>query len=322
MAENFDNIESLAPVIIISGDDYFIAAEIQNKIVSLLPYAYGDIDLVISGEDQSLKDVLFECNNLPFMSLKRIILLSNRSDNLLKDDKYELDNYLKNPSDSAVLLIMDSYKVFKDYYKKVYFLQANRLTASSVISRAIEIAASYSVTMDRAAANLLTEYTDRSMSRVSIEIKKLVSYVMDKGIITTDDIVECVFPESEYQIYQFIGAAILGNGKRALEILDTLKQAGTPSIVLLSSLINQYRKLLHISLVGDKFSDKELSTLLNSPEFTISKDKDIAKKYSQMSLKKILDKLYDMEFSFKNGRITEEQALETAIAIVLNNGGK
>lgn len=318
---NIVNLENLEPIILITGDDYYLSKELVDSIIKLLPDGIKDIDCVIIGEEDKLGDVLFECDNLSFLSPRRVVYLSGRSKSLSSDEKKALDKYIKTPSDSSILVILDNYRVFKDYYKKVKLYELNRLSHTDVIRRAIELASINGIKMDRTAASMLSEYTDRSMSRVSIEIEKLCSYVMDKGVIDVEDIKECVHPESDYQIYQFISEVVKGDRGRGVEISESLLYSGTPPIVLLSSLINQYRKLLHLSLVSDKYSDKDIASMLKIPVFAVSKDKNVLNNYSQVVLKKITDKLYDLEYSFKSGKMTDEQALKTAIAIVLTKGG-
>ncbi len=321
MQGNNYSLENLASVVIITGDDYFLVKEERDSIISLLPSGSNDIDFVIYKDEDRLSDILFDCNNLAFMSVKRIICL-DRTEALNKEDRDAFNAYLKNPSSSSVLLIIDNNKAFRNYYKKAFTIEKNRLNFAETSERIIMTAKESSVTIDNDAVSLLIEYTDRYMFRIDIELRKLIAYAMDKNRITAEDVKECVRPETDYQIYQFINAAIRGDAKTAILFSENLLESGTPNIVLLSSMINQYRKLLYLSLNYKSKSESELAALFNAPLFTIHKDKAVAKGYSQRKLKSILDMLYDMEYSFKSGKMTEETALKTAIAYVLVEGGR
>jgi len=309
------SLNELNNIIIVTGEDYFLIEEEVDSVISLFPDGRNDIDCVFYGDD-ILSDVLFECNNLPFMAERRLIVI-RRTGTLKAEEKRAFDDYIKNPSQTSVLLIIDDNRVFKDYYKKVETKEFNRLDTFKVSERAVELAEKNNVKIDRVAANLLAEYTDRYMSRVNIEIKKLAAYIGDCGLITIEDVKECVHPESDYQIYQFISAATKGNPSKAIEISESLLNSGTAEIVLLSSLINHYRKLLHLSLNMKDKTDAELAKILKAPLFSISKDKQTLKFYTQKSLKNIIDKLYDLEFSFKSGKMSEEMAFKTAVSFVL-----
>ncbi|MGI6701700.1 MAG: DNA polymerase III subunit delta [Christensenellales bacterium] len=313
-------LNELRDIIILSGDDYYLIKESADKIINLLPDGRNDIDFIAASEDDDLKNVLFECNNLPFISEKRIVYL-NRSTNLTQSETKALNEYFAAPSDCAVLLIADTTGAFRNYYKRAHHILNNRLETYQVIERAIALAAESGVVLERAAANLLAEYTLRQMSRVSIEVAKLISYVGDKKIITAQDVKECVNPEADYQIYQFVNAATRGSGE-AVRVSDSLMKSGVGSAVLLSSLIKQYRKMLHISLNKDNYTDDELSGMLNSLKFTVTNDKRLLKEYSQTTLKRILDKMYALEYAFKSGEMHQDTALMTAVSLILNRGGQ
>lgn len=310
------NLDSIENVIIVYGDDYYLASEFIDNIVNLLPSGYQDIDFVLADEADKLKDILFECGNFPFMSSKRVVLLK-RDKNLLMEDKKALDAYIKNPENSSVLLIFDISNVFKSYYKKVLSYEFNRLDFHMLTNRIKDILHQRNIEIDNNAIKLLIEYTNRYMSRISIELDKLIAYIGDRNEINIEDIKECITPEADYQIYQFINATTRKDKDNAIKLYRELLASGTPPIVLMSSMINQYRKLLHLLLTEKRIEDAELAKIFRAPTFTISKDRSLAKSFSQKELKKIIDKLYDLEHSFKSGKISINYALDTAVAILI-----
>lgn len=313
---SYQTLNALPPITLVYGEDYYLISETIEGLTSLLPSGINDIDYLRAGDGDSLKDFLFDCFNLPFMSDKRLAIVK-RASNLSSEEKFSFDNYIKAPSETTALIIADTSGVFKDFIKKIAIIKCDRPSMGDAVERAMNIAVSKGAIMERSAAGLLAEYTDRYMSAISIEIEKLSAYVGVGGTITANDVKECVTPEADYQIYQFINALTGGDALKAVTVSETLLRSGKPPIVLLSSLIGQFRKLLHISLIGNIKTDKEYADMFGSPLFAISRDRMAASKYTQKALKAALDKLYDYEFSFKSGRMTEDQALKSAIAYLL-----
>ncbi len=312
----YQTLNTLSPVTLVYGEDYYLISETIDSLTALLPSGINDIDYLRAGDGDSLKDFLFDCFNLPFMSEKRLAIVK-RSSNLSSEDKRALDDYIKSPPDTTALIIADTSGAFKDYIKKTAVIKCDRLSMSEACDRAMKIAIAKGTVMERSAGSLLAEYTDRYMSAINIETEKLAAYVGAGGTITVKDVKECVTPEADYQIYELINALTRGDADGAVIVSETLLRSGKPPIVLLSSLIGQFRKLLHISLLGNLKTDKEYSEMFGSPLFTISRDRATASKYTQKTLKSALDRLYDYEFSFKSGRMTEDQAIKSAIAYLL-----
>lgn len=318
---SYNNLENLNNIIIVSGDDYYLSIELINDIISNLPEGKKDIDYIPLSEEDKLSNQLFECFNMPFISKKRIIYL-NRTQSLNKEDKIAFEKYINKPSDCSVLLILDTKRLFKNFYKNknIKFIEKNRLDNYSLINRIAEYCKGFNTSIDRQAATLLVEYTDRYISRIDTELMKLIAYTRDKKQISRKDIEECVQPESDYQIYQFINAIIKGNNNTAIYMNEKLLQSGIAPIVLLSSLIHQLRKLLHLSLNKKNNNINELATLLKIPSFALSREMALAKICSQKKLKQLIDKLYDYEISFKSGKMTDLEAYKTAISEIVYLG--
>lgn len=313
----FKTLDDLSPIILVSGEDYFLINWFKEKVISLFPQGVNDIDFTIVDENANLKDVVFECGNLSFTGGKRVVLLPNRVKKLREDERKVWNDYLKNPNERVILLIIDTNKVFSLYKKKTLFLDAKRMDRRKIEKSILVMANNYGVEIEKSAINKLIDYTNSFMTKINIEMQKLAFYVKgDTNTITTREIDELTAPEVDFQIYELINSASRGDWDKTLEIKDTILKAGTPPIVLIISLCRQFRRLLYVS-IAKNISVDELSNLLGVKPFAIKKDREITSRFSQMKLKKIKEYLYDAEYSFKIGKMTELEALENSLIYIL-----
>jgi DNA polymerase III, delta subunit len=169
--------------------------------------------------------------------------------------------------------------------------------------------------IDRAASDLLVEYTGGDMAKISLERDKLLSYAGNRKI-SLQDIRELVPDTAEYKVFEFSGAIAAGNGREAMEILKKLLEAGESKSGILASLVLQYRRMLHSALSNK--TDPELAELLGCKPYAITKARELASKFTKARLKACLDSLKEAEFSFKSGKSSEDAAFGLAISKMIN----
>ncbi len=168
--------------------------------------------------------------------------------------------------------------------------------------------------LDYRAINMLIEYCNRDMGRISVELKKLSAYA--EGATITAEMVDLLVPDMlENEVYDLTNAFAEKNKRRAVELLDRFTSRGMAYAYLLALLIGQYRRLLHCAL--SQRSDAELASIMGVKEYAVKKNRELASKYGKTALKKIFDFLVKAETDFKQGVMSEETAVKTAFAKLL-----
>lgn len=168
--------------------------------------------------------------------------------------------------------------------------------------------------LDYRAVNMLIEYCNRDLGRISVELKKLSAYVEGKTI-TAEAVDLLVANLVENEVFELSNAFAEKNKKRAVELIGRFTSKGVSYSYLLALLLNQYRRLMHCALSPK--SDSELAAIMGVKEYAVKKSRELASKYSKATLKRIFDELVKAEVDFKSGVMSEETAVKTAFAKLL-----
>ena len=143
------------------------------------------------------------------------------------------------------------------------------------------------------------------------EIKKLSTFKSDKEI-KVSDVELLIKPKIESDIFKTIGAIASRDKKRALGLLKAHLEKGDSPLYLFSMINFQFRNLLIIKdIIMRNFSP------LNSTDlhpFVVRKSLFLVRKFKLSELKKIYQKIFEVDLAIKTGKIDPEAALELLIA--------
>ena len=99
---------------------------------------------------------------------------------------------------------------------------------------------------DNMGIQLLSERVAGNLLAANQEIEKLL-LLHGPGKITADDIADAVSNSSRYDVFALVDAALRGDGKRVVRILDVLQGEGTEAILVLWALARECRALANIA---------------------------------------------------------------------------
>ncbi len=95
---------------------------------------------------------------------------------------------------------------------------------------------------DRAAVTLIADRVEGNLLAASQEIEKL-RLLLGEGKVTIDDVSRAVANSSRYDVYKLADAALSGDAKRALKILEGLRAEGVEPVIVMWSLTRELRTL-------------------------------------------------------------------------------
>lgn len=171
-----------------------------------------------------------------------------------------------------------------------------------------------SITSD--ALEELIFFTGGDTWQLSNEVKKLVSFKKDKKEpIQVQDIEKLVRPRVEINIFQTIDAIAQKDKKRALRLIHYHLEKGDSALYLFSMIHFQFRNLLLVRDLMEK--GKPLALILKEISLhplVIKKSFAQARNFSFQQLKRIYQKIFQLDFQIKIGKLKPETALELFIA--------
>ncbi len=294
----------------------------------LLDYAYTLILRASGMVEPSMNETKMDANDAdakkinenlmlaPFFSPKRIFKLSGT----IKDSiQKEIIPALEVDARETIFVIdagMD-----KSGYDKIlkYFevVDCNKLS-SDIISRfIIHDLNACGKTISSSALRKVQEYCLYDMSKITIELKKVIALVGSRVEINESDIDEIVTKCEEYSIFEFTEALAKGDAMKAYSVLESFRSKKNNNLMYL--IYNHFRRLFYAKI--SKSSTQTLADMLQVKEFAVKKSLEQAKLFKTSTLKAVLEECARLDEQVKLSMISQDNALDYITLFILNNRG-
>jgi DNA polymerase III delta subunit len=167
--------------------------------------------------------------------------------------------------------------------------------------------------IEEAAIKKIATFVGPDLWRVSNEIDKLISYKNGKLILAAD-IDELVGAKIENDIFKTVDALASRNKQMALSLLHRHLAEGESEIYLLSMLVYQFRNLLLVKSEIDRGAQfQSLVKTIKLHPYVLRKSFEQGKGFSLPALKKIYERLLELDIAIKTGRIEAPVALDLLV---------
>lgn len=296
---------------LLQGDDYYLYDRAFLMIKKAANLTLEEFNLTIfDDENFSADDFLNVCEMLPMGDERKVVVLKNIS-KISENDKKIIENYLKSPLESTILVIFDYFDKFSQLKTYGEFVDCKRFDRSLATNFIINEFAKRDKQISSEACDALLDACNGYLTRVVNEFDKLAYYNLDDHLVTKKLVEMMVNKDAEYVVYELTEALGQKNGDKALKILDQMgKEPG-----LLGLITSHFRRLFFIST--SEFDDKTLAGLLNVKEYAIKKQREQIKNFSKIQLKRIFALLEDVDYKIKSGAMLSENALYFVVLSIL-----
>lgn len=165
-------------------------------------------------------------------------------------------------------------------------------------------------TMDSQALSLLISYQP-DLSSLKGYLELLKCYKVEDKHITDTDIQQLVPAPLEDNVYQLVEAVLNQDKKRMFSCLQDLRLRSVQSSYLVSLLINKFQELYNVSiLVKNNTTQADIATLFNVSSGRAYYMVKNAKASNPTAILKNLERLNDLDYRIKSGRIDQNLGLE------------
>ena len=161
------------------------------------------------------------------------------------------------------------------------------------------------------AKDLLIELVGNNLWQLANEVEKLANYKRKTKTVGLEDVKILVSSNIETNIFKTIDFIASKEKERALFLLHQHLEKGDSPLYLLSMIVFQFRNLL---LIKEKINEGKSIWKLKWHPFLIKKTFRLSQKFTLTELKKIYQKIFQIDLGIKTGRITPELALDLFIA--------
>lgn len=298
----------LQPCYIIAGEDAGVRSFAHRLFVNSIS-SFPDLNITYFEGKADATDIADSCYALPFMSDRRLVLVSEYS-----SDPKRIEEYLDKPSPTTVLVFETESmgNNLKKIASRCEIVDCGRQDESFLYDYVARVAQMNGAKITSNATKLLIEYTNRYIFRINGEIAKLAS---ESDLIDEQSVREKVSPDLEVATFALTNVIAVKDKEKTLAYLDKMIADGNSAFSIIGMLYTQYRKLFYASL--NKDSDT-LSADLGVKEHSLKYLFSQLKGYTSVQLKKICDAIAFADYGIKSGQIAEKNALYTCVLEILN----
>ncbi len=292
----------------------------RNKIIE--ESQVDDFNISIFDLDNSsLEQAIESANSIPFLSDKRIVVMSNasflgklsRGDEKSKNEPVNLsrlEEYLSNPLSSTILIIECPKDALDSKKEAVKIIRDNKYDIELKIPDKPTIIKYIDDKVKEKNCFIKTDARDELIRRVSddpmnfeSEIEKLFLYMetSKKRVITKNIIQGLIVDSQSANIFELMNALLESNKKRALEIYYELIEENNEPLKILGFLINRFTQILYTKemLRDRKITKEDIAKILqvsSGQAYYITKN---AREIDYKKLSKCLNDLKELDYSTK-----------------------
>ncbi len=308
---------------ILYGEDDFSLREALAEIKQEM----GDKELlatnttIIQGQNLTLQQLIMNCDTLPFLAPKRLVIVEGLLSRFEPQDKEKhalkskdsewkaFREYISRMSGSTVLVLVDGELKRNNpmlvelaelaKVREFRFLKGDRLR-DWMQSRAKNLECNISPP----ALKLLSELVGSNLGLLSIEIDKLCIYAQGRSV-EEPDVKSLVAYAQETNVFNMVDAILERNASKATRLLHLLNDEGAAPPYLLFMITRQLRMVIQAKdILQQKHASADMGHSLGiTSDYVLQKVREQARTHSMEQLKAVYRKLLDTDISIKTGKI-------------------
>lgn len=320
--------KKIFPIYILMGEEKFLIDEVlkdlQNNILNEEERAFDES--IIYGKELNINQIIMITKRVPIISRKHLIIIKEAQS--IKDIE-KLTTFLEGDLDSHIIVICHEEKSI-DRRKKILKLaetkgivfESKRLYEKDVIDWIHEYVDDNNYTIDPKSTILLIESLGINLYKIKNEIDKLFSVIKNSNTITAKDIEEFVGISNEYNIFELNRAINDRNIEKTFRIVYAFSNDPKryPLLLILSSLYNNFQKILIYKTEPDKTPQNIASKLGINPYF-VKDYQTAAKNYNIKECINSIENICNADEKLKgfySPKISEKDILKELIFKIFN----
>lgn len=237
---------------------------------------------------------LATCNQLPFISNKRLVVLKNVRLNKFED----LKKYLESPNPSTVLLILDGTNDFLNLKNAIYL--QNEFSIPEQQNMIFSKLKKYEKKITVEACKTLILKCDNNYSKLNNELIKLINYTT-KETIELEDIEDVVKANEEFEVFSLIGFLAQKQSDKVFLQIKKMLESKQDLNSILALIYSNFRRMFLAK--ASTLNDQDLALKLGVKPFAITKARQNASLFQTVALKKIMYLCEKIDYKIKMGEL-------------------
>jgi len=315
-------------IIFLYGEDTFRS---RQKLKALKEKFRQEVDkdgsslVLLDGAETDLGKINEAVATASLFSRKRMVVIERIFSNKSKNLTNSLEELFKKKDNDNIVIFWDDISGEKMSKNKFFnFLSAQKfsqnfkalsnLETSNWIIKEVN---GHSVKISQQATNALVAMFGNDLWTLNNEIEKLVNRKQGEGSdeINAEDIGRLEGGKIDENIFAFTDAISQKNKAQALSLFEKEMEAGAADVYLVRMIIRQFRILLQVRQGLDSgFSPQQIASQLKIHPFVVNKSFQQVQKFDLELLKKIFNRLVEIDSGIKSGKSDFKTQISLLIA--------
>ena len=313
---------------LLHGDDGYAQKETLGKLQAKLgdPQYLSLNTTKLDGKTSSSADLEYACNTMPFLSAKRLVIVS---DFLVhqggqKEVIKAFVEYLGRLPETTALVLLESKPVRETHAvikwaegvgkQHAYIKQLDRPQGAALDKWIVQQVTERGGKIVPQAAHELGINVGNDLQTLSNEIEKLVLYCGDEMIRSADVVLMSPY-SAEASVFDLVDALGGRNGKKAMSLLHQQLTDGTEPFYLFSMIARQFRLLIQVAEGRtQQMTPQQIASAVGIHPFVAKKLSQQSESFNLSQLEKIYSHLLDIDVEVKTGKQEITTALNLLVA--------
>lgn len=299
---------------LICGEEEYLKLNYKNQMIKAI---VGDDTMnlgIYEGKNIDIHEVIDSAETFPFFAEHRLIVMDNTG--LFKSGGEELAEYIAKIPETTIFLFVESdvdkrSKMYKAVKSAGYICEINRQTEQDIALWAARIFDYDGKKITKANMSYLIANVGTDMEVLSREIEKLITYAMDKNVISKEDIDAVCIKQLNVRIFDMIDAISVKNQKKTLDCYYELIAEKEPPMRILYMISRQFNLMLQAKdLSGRGMNKDQIAATMGVQGFIAGKCMNQSRNFTVADLKMGLAESVKTEEMIKSGTMDENIGVE------------
>ena len=204
--------------------------------------------------------------------------------------------------------------LYKTIEKNGDVIEFTLLKLPELVQNIQKICMAYKVKIDNATAKYFIECCGTNMQDLINEIRKLIEFVGQDGVITTKEVDLLSIKQIDSVIFDLTDNLGKKDTRKAMEVLNNLIYEKEPIQKILITLYNHFKKLYIVKIAEENRKDLAIAMKLKPNQlFLTTKYKMQAKYFSKHEIENIMEEFINLDANYKVGLIDINIGLEAIL---------
>jgi len=250
------------------------------------------------GKDANWSSIVNECRSYPAFSQRRLVILKEAAQ--LKDFG-ELENYIRKPLESTVLVIAHKYKkidgrwtILKAIKANGVYLTFDKIKEYQLNDWILNFCTTQHIKISPSNAELVGTYLGTDLQKIANELEKVLINVGEQKEITTELIERYIGISKDYNVFQYYGAILQRQTEKSYRIVNYFiaNPKEGPLVLVTTMLYSQFSKLYQYHY-AKQMSPKDIAAALKINPYFVKDYQGYAQRYNLAQTIEVLELIHE-----------------------------